>query len=184
MKRFIKISVVAVAVLSISALACADDVLKREDVPVAVTLDVAEVFGFRIGADQYNQSLYPNSDDATKHYGYLHIAVSTNKGSSWAIQAECDGIYKEGQTGLDATSVPLVISTYPTRGNPLQGVTVANMELIDTPQPIYTSSLNEVFIKDLLVYTRFNVKEDALPLGQGIYRGSIMLTMTGAPAPL
>jgi hypothetical protein len=180
MKKHTKIIVIAIAVLGIGAASCAQTELMNTEVPVDVSLDVADIFGFKIDTGEYNQNLSPNSEEAAERYGYLHILVSSNRGSDWSIQAECDGIYDQEPEGMEVSSVPLVISTSETATNPLQGITVSDVELINTPTAIYTSGSNERFVKDLLIYSYFNVREDALPLSQGIYKGFIMLTMTGS----
>lgn len=175
MKKLIETALMLLIVLSISVLACADDLETEKTIDVEVEVD--GVFGFRINSDEYDQTLYPGSALRNEQLGELHIEVTTNRGAPWSIQAECPGLVGGNQTGYGSSGVPLIMSTYATGG----GTTVTDMELTAHPKSIYTSSSSEWFARELLIHGAFEVRQDVVSnLVAGTYRGFITLTMTGS----
>jgi hypothetical protein len=181
MKKLKKLNVIFMAILMILWNVTFLDVSAGDDLvttaAVNVEVEIESVFGFKIGAAESDQKLYPLSEEEAKRKGKLNIEVTTNRGTPWVIRAESEGLYSDGQTGY---GTPLVISTY---GDSLKGGTVKDMQLTPTPKSIYTAGSNERYVDNFLVESDFEVKKDAIPFAVGTYTGSIKLTMTETAFP-
>lgn len=142
---------------------------------VNVSLNVGEVFGFKLADDaEFDQTLDLSNDTTSDDRGELHMLVSTNRNEYWAIRASSSGLTSD-QSGY---GVPLEMSTLSG-----EGTMVTNQELSERPLPVYRSAGSELLVSDYLIEAEFGVKGNVVPPAVGVYTGQILLEMETDVAP-
>jgi len=171
MKKLIAISVVALMVAFVGAIANADTIATSKD--VVAHLPVDSQFGMEIWDTEFDQYL-PNVIPGGGETGNIHIYATSNHSVPWYVNAASDGLVGETQTVPD--TLPVVLSTFD-GGVGLTGTVVTDLTLTGTAQPVYSAGAGEYPCSGLEVDAIIAINT-LLTTKQDMYTGTIALTMT------
>ena len=176
MKKLIVIAIAATMILGISALSHADVVEVQKD--IGISLSVTDLFGMEIWEDDYSQVL-DDVDPGGAGIGDVHIYATSNHGVQWYIKGQSSGMVGTTQV------LPIEVSTFDgITGGPDEGTVqapvgtfVQDLQLTNSPTPIYTAAGVEFTVRGLQVGCVF-VVPTTIDTKTDDYLGTLVLTMT------